>query len=89
MSAKRRTRPPEGYEWEQPGFTWQIDWPPNFVMPEHKAAPRFDPRETAAKGRQTALSRGITGTIVNLSGNPQYKRGDPTKGIVSKKGAKA
>lgn len=73
------------YPWEAPGYRFSIDWPPGFVPQEESKRASIDWSESAARSRQTALSRGITGTIKGLSSVTGAVRGDATKGLVGRK----
>ena len=59
-------RPPGGFPWEAPGFSFQIDWPPGFVSqirPDNDA--EISARSTAARAIQVA--KGNSGSICGLT----------------------
>ncbi len=65
---KTPKRPAEGWPWEQPGFTFQIGWPPGFVPSESKATIGAAERSRrASANRDQQVAKGITGSLRGMS----------------------
>lgn len=57
-----RSKPPKP-DCLQPGFRFSLpDWPPGFV-PQMQRTREVEAREASARGRQTAMDNGHTGSI--------------------------
>ena len=81
---KKQIRPPDGWPWEAEGFTFSIPgFPPMFEPQDY--APHRDHSANSTKARNTALARGITGTLIGgLSDRSKYRTSDITKAMMRK-----
>lgn len=59
-------RPAGGFEWEQPGYRFSIDWPPLFVSQiSTDNSALLSARSTASRAEQVA--KGNTGSVFGIS----------------------
>jgi len=82
---KRPVRPPGGFVFESPGYTFSLQpvWPDGFIPQDW--SPARDHSANSTKARNTALARGITGTLIGgLSDRSKYRTSDITKAMMRK-----
>lgn len=77
-------RPPGGWPWEQPGYSFSIGWPPEYAPQKIDTGPSaFDRSLQAASNRQRQIANGFTGTILMNNRDRGLQRKDSDKALVA------